>query len=47
MSRQSAPFDVEVAFQTVHKCGVQLLPGATRGLGQLLGARDVLHDEGD
>ena len=34
--RQSAPFDVEVALQTVDKCGVQLPPGTPVGWGNFL-----------
>ena len=36
MSRQSAPFDVEVALETVNKCGVQFPPGAPVGCGNFL-----------
>ena len=36
VSRQSAPFDVEVALETVNKCGVRLPPGAPVGWGNFL-----------
>ena len=36
VSRQSAPFDVEAALETVNKCGVQLPPGAPVGWGNFL-----------